>query len=139
MRLHKLQMGILLIAALLGWVGFASAQPQILTAEVPFAFMVENTTLPAGMYEVQQVDSWEFVLSDAKGVVKVAFVTEPTERLDRASMGELVFNVYGDKYFLSKMWFPGAMDGYALARTRAERGLMKMTPAPTKSVPLKKK
>ena len=139
MRHHKIRLGILMIAALAAWAGPALAQPQILAAEIPFAFTVENATLPAGTYEIRQVDSWEFVLSDAMGVVKVAFVTEPAERLDRASAGELIFSVYGDKHFLSKMWFPGAMEGYELARPRAERALMKMAPAPTKSVPLKKK
>ncbi len=139
MKARKLQLGILVIAALLGGTGLALAQPQILVADIPFAFTLENATLPAGTYEIQQVDSWEFVLSDAKGVVKVAFVTEPAEQLDRASTGELIFNVSGDKYFFSKMWFPGAMDGFGLAKTRAERALMKMAPAPTKRVPLKKK
>jgi hypothetical protein len=127
------------VVSLLFTAGSALAQPEILIADVPFSFMVENTTLPAGTYEIQEVDPWEFVLSNAKGDVKVTFVTEPAERLSRASVGELIFNEYGGRHFLAKMWFPGAVDGYALTKTRTERALMKMTPPPIKTVPLKKK
>jgi hypothetical protein len=137
---HGKILGLVILGlAVLGFTGSAFGQAETLMAKIPFAFTVENTTLPAGSYDVQMVSMWEFVISNAQGDVKVAFVTEPTERMTPPNTGLLEFNDYGNHYFLSKIWFVGDKDGFYIAKTTAERAFMKKGGTPTKTVPLAKK
>jgi hypothetical protein len=121
--------------------GSAVAQPQpvSLVADIPFSFTVNNTTLPAGKYEIQKVGEWEFVLISAKRDIEVVFFTELTESLELAKANELVFNVRGDKHFLSKIWIEDEEGGYYLPIAVNERALMKKGGVKTERVPAKKK
>jgi hypothetical protein len=52
----------------------------------------------------------------------------------------LVFDVIGDKYFLSRLWLEGETDGFYVAKSSIERALLKGGMMPkTHHIPLKKK
>jgi hypothetical protein len=122
--------------------GVARAQTaDVLTADIPFSFTVEKTTLPAGPYTVYQVTDQplEWYITDAKGMVKVLFSTETAETAKRLGNYELVFNFIGGKYFLSSLWLAGEQDGYALIKSSLEKSLLKGGEPKTHRIPLKKK
>ena len=121
----------------------ASAQEGVtIVADIPFAFMVENTMLPAGKYEfIQTYDQpWEWAANDAKGMIKVLFSTEPAEMMKPPRSFEATFDYVGGKYFLTNIWLDGEEDGYYVAMSRSEKALMKKGVRPKEErVPAKKK
>ena len=97
-------------------------------ASVPFAFVVGNTTLPAGKYEIKGIDDntpGVLELRSSNGRRAVIFETEAarTPNDDPASKTELVFDKVGDKYFLSQVWAEGNGSGSQLAKSKTEKRL----------------
>ena len=101
--------------------------PTRIQANVPFAFSVANTTLPAGKYEIKTLDDSNNVLElrSPNGRTSVLFETDSLQaRGDRAaSKTELVFDKIGDQYFLSQVWVAGSASGSALPKSRMEKRL----------------
>jgi hypothetical protein len=120
-------------------IGTAAAQQTVITADIPFSFTVENTTLQAGKYEVRQVDTWEFVLAAENGDVEVLFLTEPAEAMKNPANYELQFDVIDGKHFLSKIWYQDDNWGYYLIKSRMERALLKKEAIKAEKVTAKKK
>jgi len=91
-------------------------------ADIPFAFRVGETALPAGHYEVRS-DITPGVLSlrcnASKAVVTITAhgVQAPKVR----ETGSLVFNQYNETYFLSRVWKPGDSQGKELPKSQEER------------------
>jgi len=109
-------------------IGSAYAQlPGIpIRVQIPFDFTVRGKTLPAGEYEVTRInDEPEGLLirniHDKRD--DVVFTTEPKgeQRIPRNNM--LVFNRYGDSYFLSEVVTAGVQTGQELNPSHAERAL----------------
>jgi hypothetical protein len=102
------------------------AQAQMVTgvkANIPFAFTVSNTRLPAGDYEISQVSDIgpALELRDASDKISVLFLTESTEGLTKLENPELVFDKIGDKSFLKEI---RAEDySYQLTKSREETEL----------------
>jgi len=98
-----------------------SQGPQRLTVQVPFGFHVGNSILPAGAYTVD-TDAAPNILrlrsDDFKSSVMIQ--TNSVEKLKAPSQGMLVFNKYGDEYFLSQVWKPGINTGNELRKVRRE-------------------
>jgi len=128
---------ILGFAALALLAGEAAAQRIVYVADIPFSFTVNDVTLPPGKYEISQRlqigDSWDFLLMDAKGAVKVIFGTESAERMSRQPNAELSFDEIGGRYFLSQLWLADTTDGFYVPKSREERALMKDGARPKKS------
>ncbi len=118
---------------------FAQANQVGVSADIPFSFAVGNTTLPPGKYDFVRADTWDYTISNENGDVTVIVLTEPTGAPTLSKESELVFDVYGDKYFLSKILVGGELGGYYVPKTGAERAYMKMEEAKTRRVPAKKK
>jgi hypothetical protein len=112
--------GLLTLAA---W-STANADYYQLTAKIPFAFTVNTTTLPAGSYLVQRVDGKEgmFLVRGARhGIFFVA--SQGAMSGDPALGARVVFNRYGDRYFLREVW--AGRRGYPVPETTEERELTK--------------
>ena len=95
---------------------------------IPFTFVVGDTTLPAGNYEIKGLegDTANVVeLRSVNGHPSVVFDTENVETRDDkvASKGELVFDKIGDNYFLRQVWEPGSTTGSELSKSRIEKRL----------------
>ena len=95
---------------------------------VPFTFMVGDTTLPAGKYEVRGLDDSTpgvLELRSADGRTSVIIDTENVEAKSNQVLNksELVFDKVGDKYFLSQVWEAGSSSGSQLAKSRMQKKL----------------
>jgi hypothetical protein len=93
-----------------------------LRADVPFDFRIGQKILPAGQYDVHSAAmgkalSIQRVDSKAGAVVLVHDV----QAFKTPQKGSLVFNRYGDTYFLAKVWSPGDSQGRAIPQTKSER------------------
>ena len=95
-------------------------------ASIPFDFTVRGRTLPAGDYELVRVTDDPGGLMLRKLDRKhdhVVFETEAMDVHNRARRSELVFNKYGDEYFLSEVVTAGEQNGRELTPSHAERTL----------------
>ena len=105
----------------------ASAQTVRLKANVPFSFVVNRATLPAGEYSAESMDDQGIVLairsSNGKGTNLV--VSNSCQSLNAASHTKLVFHRYGSRYFLSQAWVEGNTLGRELAPSPREKEVAK--------------
>ena len=97
-----------------------SQGPQRLTVQVPFGFHVGNSILPAGEYTVYTDTPNVLRLRSDDFKSSVMIQTNAVEKLKAPSQGMLVFNKYGDEYFLSQVWKPGINTGSELRKVRRE-------------------
>ncbi len=105
----------------------ASAQTIKVRVKVPFGFIVNRATLPAGEYLVQSVDDAGKVLAirdlDTNTTNLVAFNSCISSK--SASQTKLVFHRYGDRYFLNQIWVKGNNAGHELRRSPREKEVAK--------------
>jgi len=85
-----------------------SSQP--LQAKVPFAFSVQNTSLPAGNYQLTYNNTahslWIRGLdSNSKGAFVTAIPADASEASDTS--GKLMFDCYGQSCSLAQVWRGG--------------------------------
>jgi hypothetical protein len=107
--------------ALLAVASIYAQGSQKLTVQVPFGFHVGNTMLPSGEYTVDTDVAPSVVrLRSADSKSAAMIITIPVQTLDAPSIGKLVFNKYGDEYFLSQVWKSGYNTGSELRKTRLE-------------------
>ena len=107
----------------------ASAQSgSNFTVNIPFDSMAGKKILPAGEYKVivhVGAASKVLMIHSTDGRTKLAtpaaLAVEGRESSDRAM---LVFNRYGDQYFLSQVWEAGRTTGQELPKSPAEREIM---------------
>ena len=98
-----------------------------LVVDIPWPFTVENTTLPAGKYEISQTRDmdWEWTIADAKGTVKVIFSTEPAEMAKPPKSYEATFDVVSDHHFLVHLWLASDTGGFYIPMTKSEKAMWK--------------
>jgi hypothetical protein len=95
-------------------------------ATIPFDFIVRGRTLPAGDYEVRRINDEPAGLriQNVHNYDDVAlFETEAVEARKIPNRGEIVFQRYGDRYFLSEVFAGGEQTGRELLPSRQERNL----------------
>jgi len=125
----KLFLSLCLVAGL-GITLTANAQIRsdaTIRANIPYSFVVNNTTLPAGKYVIQVLNSNASDLSlleirSANGKTTVLFETDPVTVPGLAPRTELVFDKIGDTYFLSKVFLQGG-EGNQLLKSKTQRRL----------------
>ncbi len=103
-----------------------SAQTITLKANVPFQFMVEGKTMPAGEYLIQKDETSQFLrLSDYVQDASILVPLAGGATLDKGNLyqAKLYFDKYGDKYFLSGIWDGYDDVGYFMHKSRTEREL----------------
>jgi hypothetical protein len=98
-----------------------------LTANIPFDFSVAGEKLPAGKYWINRAQQGNgdtvIQISSAIGHSNVTRLTIPVFAHKPVKTSSLVFNRYGNEYFLSEIWPMGASTGRELTKSRAEREL----------------
>jgi hypothetical protein len=94
---------------------------QKLTVQVPFGFHVGDSILPSGEYIVStDVAPGVVRVRSADARSSVMILSMPTQTLATPTTGKLVFNKYGDEYFLSQIWKAGVNTGNKLRQSRRE-------------------
>jgi len=95
--------------------------PKTGVADVPFAFQVENQTLPAGSYSVKQADRGRSVRIQNDKVAGAGLKCVAAQRRFGSPQGaSLVFDGYRGRYFLSEIWFDADGRGLILQPSRQE-------------------
>jgi hypothetical protein len=110
-------------------VSTASAQSIQLRASIPFEFQVGSKVLPAGEYTLLQSGSSKFMLvSNQETNDSTAYGgTHPLGGGSSAHAKDgsvLVFNRYGNHYFLREIWREGDGTGLGFAESRSEKSAM---------------
>lgn len=94
----------------------ASAQTKAVTVDIPFAFMANHTSLPAGHYVVRgDNDLLTFVNADT-GIAKAILLTRDEPSQSTAWPGALEFYVSGSRHVLTEVRFGGTSTHKVLLR-----------------------
>jgi len=104
--------------------GSAIAQTVHVRGNIPFNFAVGSKTFPAGTYDIGSVDSLDgktLLVQATDGNASLMVNSNAAENLNPADKTKLVFNQYGNRYFLSEIWVNGATRGHQLPKTSREK------------------
>ncbi len=118
---------LMLIVALAFVTAVASANGQSrIKADIPFDFVVGDTTLTAGEYSVQSVTAGAEILRlvSVNGKHRSSRLSMPLA--GQSTQAKLVFNRYDNKYFLAQIWDP-EHGGRQLIKSKQERALARET------------
>jgi hypothetical protein len=98
-----------------------------MTANIPFSFSVGDKSFPAGEYNVTRLnpasDKAVIEIKSADGRMGKIMLTMPILSNKAREDAKLVFNHYGDQYFLAQVWTPADNTGLELSESKAERTL----------------
>jgi len=97
------------------------AQSLNARANVPFNFWMGKTLMPAGDYQIRYSNGLLQVRDDAGGESLESILTIPEHKLNPPEQTVLVFNRYGDTYFLAKLSSPELDGGCILPKTSREK------------------
>jgi hypothetical protein len=96
--------GILAIATLSLLISVPSMSAQTFAkANVPFAFTVGQTEMPAGNYVISAVSGSAIAIMGRDKETSVISLFRPEQPKSNNGTAKLVFHKYGDKYFLSQV------------------------------------
>jgi hypothetical protein len=115
----KKQAARFLILTLMALPGLASAQ-RIVKAQVPFEFIANGKTMPAGPCTIVDKSDGNPYLVITSGKVSMFAITNPTESVKPYGQSKLVFHRYGNLYFLSSVVREGENRGHELRPGKAE-------------------
>jgi hypothetical protein len=103
------------------------AQAQIvgdLGINIPFEFHVGNVTLPAGQYRIHTLDESDLTgmeITSADGSASALFQVQAIVANPAPAKSVLIFNKYGDRYFLAKLFDAGNPSGSQVLESRDEK------------------
>ena len=127
-----LMAGVLVLSSLAA-TQVARAQ-DAMVVDIPFAFTAGSATLPAGEYRVQKLDRNSAVLLihcwDARASALV--ITNAAQAKEPQTESKLVFNRYGNRYFLSQVWTSGSIRGRQLPISPREKEMPQLARNETK-------
>ena len=130
-RQHLPSLFIALVLALTMYPSKAHAQIiGDLEVNVPFAFHAGNTKLPAGNYRIHMLDSSDLTvveISSADGSTSALVEVQEAEANSTPAKTELIFNKYGNRYFLAKLFDEGNPSGSKVLESRYEKKISKAT------------
>jgi hypothetical protein len=84
----------------------AQVSGRVAKADVPFSFRIADRVLPAGNYTLTAHSNGLTQLWNTDTQQGMVFLAG-SEMQGPQSDAKLVFNCYGDRYFLSQIWFGG--------------------------------
>jgi hypothetical protein len=114
-----INLAVLAATMLVASAGFAQKSENLYRASIPFQFQIAGKVLPAGDYIVKLTDHFVQIrpVNSTKGA---GIATLRAERKHAAQKDALEFNVYGNQYFLSQLWFEGSELGRSVVVSKAE-------------------
>lgn len=106
----------------------AAQTSRELMANIPFDFTICRNQLPAGKYKVQSITSANpnaLLIRSEDNRSSEIVCTKDVQSRKPATSGKLIFNRYGDQYFLSELWLQGALTGSQLVKSEKEEALIR--------------
>jgi hypothetical protein len=119
----------------------AKAHAQIigqLEVTVPFQFYAGNAKLPAGKYILRMLDNSDLQImeiSTTDGSTSALFEVEDAESNTVPPKNELIFNKYGNRYFLARVFDEGNPDGSKVPESQYEKRVSQATQEAQQHVP----
>jgi hypothetical protein len=100
----------------------AQAQDQLVVT-IPFDFAAGSANLPAGDYSVKttSVNHTILLVNRDNPAVSMFLIAHDTTSSAPQAQSKLVFNCYGDRYFLSQIWAQGSALGSELPKSSREK------------------
>jgi hypothetical protein len=95
-----------------------------LEATVPFQFHAGNAKLPPGKYIIRTLDDSNLTvmeISSADGSTSALFEVHDAEANSAPAKSELIFNKYGNRYFLAKLFDEANPSGSQVDQSRYEK------------------
>ena len=100
-------------------------QQPLFRVEIPFAFVAGGTHLPAGQYNVYHPGNpYLIVIEKDDGRAQAMAYVHPSVADSSDSSTKLVFNKYGDQYFLAQVWTEPDQEVHQCFKCRMEQTLM---------------
>ena len=129
MKTRALVMAAVVALTAMATTRVAQAQERRVTVDIPFDFVAGNTQLPAGEYAVIVTGPTNsLILISAKGAAASAFIsTNAAVSAEPQTESKLVFNRYGNRYFLSQVWQQGNAQGRQLLKSAREKEVLQST------------
>ena len=117
-----LVVGLALAAAVVSANGQLSS--HLITADIPFDFVVADQTLPSGKYTVSKASDNGKVLNirSLDGKSSVARLSNSVADPNANGYVRMVFHRYGEQYFLAEVW-SGDNNGRQLIKSKEETRL----------------
>jgi hypothetical protein len=97
-----------------------------LEVNVPFQFHAGDARLPAGKYTIHPLDGNDkkvMEISSADGSTSALFVVKDADSNSAPAKSELIFDKYGNRYFLAKLFDEGNPYGSEVVESRYEQKL----------------
>jgi hypothetical protein len=119
--------GLVNVLAMVVMVGAAHGQSlgDGMRINIPFDFSVGDNKLPAGEYSIGRAlpSSGDTILliSNLDHPAALMPITNAAQTVEPKHVDTLVFNRYGDQYFLFQVWPGGATAGREIPKSRSER------------------
>jgi len=109
--------------ALLAFAGCVSMEAQTvkLQATIPFEFRAGAQLLPAGEYIVTHSAGVLLIRGQYERPKSAGVLVFGVAKGAGSAGDKLVFNRYGENYFLSSVWQAGAASGLMVPRTKREK------------------
>jgi len=101
-----------------------------LEADIPFQFQAGNAKFPPGKYIIHMQDNSDLTImeiSSADGKMSALFDVRDAEANSAPAKNELIFNKYGSRYFLAKVFDESNSNGSAVIESRYEKRIDKAT------------
>ena len=99
-----------------------------LEVNIPFEFHAGETTLPPGNYSIHVVENSDLQfmqITSADGSASAVFEIRETDASSAPAKNELIFNKYGDHYFLAKVFDEGNPSGNQVVESNYEKTVSK--------------
>src|ERR1700682_2202154 len=108
---------------------------EAMVVDIPFAFTAGNATLPAGEYCVQKMDrnSAVFFIYLWAPRASALRISNAAQAKEPQTESKLVFNRYGNRYFLSQVWTSGSIRGRQLPISPREKEMPQLARNETKT------
>ncbi len=132
MKTRALVMAGMMALTAMSYTRVAQAQ-EPLVFNIPFEFVAGNSMLPAGEYTVQVSGPTHVLqLVDRKDSAASAFLgTNAAVAPEIQSESKLIFQRYGDRYFLSQVWTAGNSRGRQLLKSAREKEMAQIAKVET--------
>jgi len=106
----------------LGVTGVQAQAPTKVEVNIPFGFSAGNTTLQPGVYSIKRMSGNYLTLRSADG--KSAVILNAPLNLTSSnpeSVERLVFNKYGEQFYLSQIWLTADTGRELIVRKKAAK------------------
>jgi hypothetical protein len=105
------------------FVSHVAARDLRMGADIPFAFVANNTAMPAGSYQLTQTGASgsAFVLRNVTG--KTIFVNMAARQDGKPDNPSLTFACQGKECVLARIAPPGSLTAYSLGQAAIEKNL----------------